>query len=78
MFSPGEIVIKVIVGGGFKTATIQRVNKVTKKGVFLKNNESQSWDPGTGMEKSPAIPGFYSEIITLDGDEEDYIKSDLV
>ena len=78
MFKKGDIVIKVIVGGGFKTASIQRVLKVSKRAVTLVNNESLSWSAENGREIDPAISGFYSEIIPLDGDVVDKIRTDLV
>lgn len=78
MFKRGDIVIKVIVGGGCKTASIQRVKGVSKGVVTLVGAETLSWRNSDGMEIDPAIRGFYSEIIPLDGDEEDKILGDRV
>lgn len=78
MFEKDEVVIKVLVGGGFKTAVIAKVQKVAKGNVTLVGNESQSWYAKNGMEINPLIPGFYSELIHLDGDEEDHIRLDTL
>jgi hypothetical protein len=66
-FKKGQEVVQVIVVAGFKSASIQTVQKVTKKGVVLENRESLLYDASTGNEIDPAIPGVYSEIIRFDG-----------
>ncbi len=74
MFKKNEFVVKVIVGGGTKTATVQKVGSVKKGVATLVGAESLAYDANTGREIDPAIPGFYSELIALDGDEDKRLK----
>lgn len=63
-----DFVVKILVGGGFKTATVQQVESI--EGNILKLvGSSLEYDVYSGREMAPAIPGFYSEIIGFDGDE---------
>lgn len=66
--SKNEFVVKVIVGGGCKTATVQRVASTDDKVIKIVDSH-QEYDLFSGREIDPAIPGFYSEIIALDGGE---------
>lgn len=74
LFSKNQVVIKVLHIMGLKTAVIGKVTKVSKGVAYLKDCESLKWDAKTGLEIDPAIPGCYSEIIALDGDQENHIK----
>jgi hypothetical protein len=65
MFKKQQEVVKVIIGGGVKTATIQRVKSV-KNGVVRLVNSSLEYDNLTGQEIDSVIPGFMSEIIYLE------------
>jgi len=64
----GDFVVKVIVGGGFKTATVQRVESIKDKVIRLVDS-SLEYDVYSGREIDPAITGFHGELIAFDGGE---------
>jgi hypothetical protein len=64
-FEKGQTVVKVITGGGVKTATLQIVSSV-RKGVVRLEDGTIEYD-GQGREIDPVIPGFSSELIYLEG-----------
>lgn len=66
----GDMVVKVIVGGGVKTCSIVQVSKVSK-GVISLLDDGIKYDTRTLREIDPAIFGFYSELIPFAGGEVD-------
>jgi len=74
VFKKGEIVVKVLVGGGCKTAAFYRVESVKGGVVRLEGVEHLTYSDDNGREIDPAIPGFYSELIHLDGGEDKKIN----
>lgn len=65
MFKKGQQVVKVIIGGGVKTSSIQRVASV-KKGVVRLEGSCLDYRDKDGQEIDPVIPGFTSELIYLE------------
>jgi hypothetical protein len=63
-FEKGQAVVKVITGGGVKTATIQKVDFV-RQGVVRLVDSGLDYDE-RGREIDPVIPGFSSELIYLE------------
>jgi hypothetical protein len=69
VFKKGMKVAKVIVGAGQKTATIQIVEKASKKnGVQLEGEGYLRYD-SKGDEIDPAILGWSSFIVPLEDQE---------
>lgn len=71
----GQQVVKILIGGGVETATIQTVEKVDKKqkAVFLEGCEGNykrdsvyAYDMTTGYLCESFIPGFTSRLIMLE------------
>lgn len=69
----GELVVRVLSGAGFKTATIGEVESV-KRGIIKIVDSSLEWGEESCREINPAIPGFFSYLVTLDGGEEERIR----
>lgn len=69
----GELVVKVLSGAGFKTATIEEVESI-KNGVVRIVDSSLKWDDSYFSEIAPAVPGFSTKLIELDGGEEERIR----
>lgn len=68
-FTKGEVVIKLLHGAGYTTASIQRVSKVSKTEVSIEN-VGVKYDPETGHELNPLIPGFAGQLVTLEESKE--------
>jgi len=68
-----DFVVKVLVGGGCKTATVQRVESIENGRIKLVDS-SLEYSLYSGREIDPAIPGFYGELIAFDGGEVDHWK----
>jgi hypothetical protein len=66
-FEKGQSVVKVIIGGGVKTATVQKVESVVGGTVRLVDS-SLEYSDKTGREIDSVIPGFTSELIYLEVD----------
>jgi hypothetical protein len=64
-FKKNQKVVKVLIGGGVKTATVQQVASV-KAGKVRLVNSGLDYDAETGQEIDPVIPGFTSEIIVME------------
>lgn len=69
----GELVVKVLSGAGFKTATIEEVESI-KGGVIKIVDSSLCWDANYLSEIDPAVPGFSTRLVELDGGEEERIR----
>lgn len=71
----GDIVVKIIEGGGARTATLARVKEVRNGIVYLgkasEPDDMDAYSSRTGM----AIMGFRSYLAVLDKDEEEKIKT---
>lgn len=65
-FKKKQKVVKVISGASTKTASLCEVESVKKGVVKLTTDEHLRYDDATGREIDPVIPGFNSEIITLE------------
>lgn len=81
-FKKNEIVVKVIEGAGFRTASLARVQAV-KRGVAFtgegtKPDDVDAYDAETGQAKVNYISGFTSYLVALDGGEESKIKGEEV
>jgi ribosomal protein S3 len=69
----GDQIVKVLIGGGFETASIATIEKVTKGEIYLEgcdgdyNRESvYAYDLATGRACSNYIPGFTARLIILE------------
>lgn len=66
-FRRNQRVVCVLSGAGTETASLTSVQSVSKKRVLVEDSSLQ-YDPQTGREMNPAIPGFSSRLIALDGE----------
>lgn len=77
-----ELVIKVIEGGGVRTAAIRRVMRVVKGVAYLgdatKPDDVNAYDVKTGRAKVDYIPGFSSYLVQLDDGESVKVIKSLV
>jgi len=80
MIARGDWVIKVIQGGGWRTATLQRIVSATADGatVFLGDasdvGDVNAFWASTGGARRDYIPGFTSYLVPLDDGEEDRMR----
>lgn len=67
----GDYVIKVITIKANKSATVRKVQKVSKGVVTLEGDESLTYDANTLKEIDPPMifAGIYSELVEFDGGE---------
>lgn len=68
----GDVVIKVIEGGGFRTATFQKVESDDGKVVRLVESGIEYTSVGH-REIDPAIPGFRSYLVVFDDGEREKV-----
>jgi len=69
----GNKIVKVLIGGGAETASIQKVEKVTDDTIYLegcdgdyKRDSLYAYDLTTGRACNSFIPGFSSRLIYLE------------
>lgn len=69
----GDSIVKVLYGGGVKTASIATIEKVTKDTIYLKGCDGDykrdsvyAYDLETGRSIENYIPGFFAELIVLE------------
>lgn len=79
---PGEIIVKIIEGAGSRTASFERVKDVRDGIIYLGDasepDDVNAYSERTGHAKVNYIPGFRSYLASLDGGEEDKIKTEMV
>lgn len=79
---PGDIVIKIIEGAGFRTATLRRVQLVRDGVVYLGDagepDDTEAFRESTGRAVENYIAGFHSYLATLDGGEETKVRTEMV
>lgn len=73
----GDKVIKVIEGGGFRTATFQIVDTVNSRAVTLRDSDLV-YDAHTLDEMEPPLPGFRSYLVALDGGQGELVDWEQV
>lgn len=72
----GSNLVKVLIGGGVESASIVKVEKVTKDTIFLEGADGRykrddsvyAYDLESGRLVTPLIPGFTSRLIFLEED----------
>ena len=69
----GDLVAKVLHGAGFSTASIAEIESI-KGGIIKVVDSGLEWDEDSLREINPAIPGFSTTLIPLDGGEEERIR----
>lgn len=78
----GEIVVKILQGGGFRTASFAKIKAVKKGIAYLgegrKEDDVNAYDSESGRSINNYIPGFSSSIVTLDDGEKAYLKKDEI
>ena len=74
MLNAQDKVIKVIEGGGVRTASFQRVESDDGRVVRLVNHEHTKYHSRTHNEIEPAIPGFRSYLVLFDADQEERVS----
>lgn len=63
---PGDFCIKIISGPSSEVACLARVKTVKENGI--RTHEARShYDPKTGIELNPIIPGWVSRLVEIDG-----------
>lgn len=69
----GDKIVKIIIGGGFETCSIQTIEEVTKDTIFLEGADGYyerdtlyAYDLTTGRACESYIPGFSSRLIVLE------------
>lgn len=77
-----EIVVKIIEGAGFRTASFARIRRVRKGIAFtgngIKADAVDAYDAKTGEAKKNYILGFWSYLVSLDGGVLDQVKAETV
>lgn len=69
----GDKIVKILIGGGFETASIAKIEKVTEDTIYLHGCEGHyvrdsvyAYDLKTGHLCESFIPGFTSRLIVLE------------
>lgn len=68
----GDLVVRIIQGGGFRTASLHRIERV-EYGIVHLVGVSSEYSGRTLTELDPQIPGFVSYLAECDGGEEDFL-----
>ena len=75
MLQAGQKVIKVIEGGGSRTASFQRVARDDGAVITLVGSSTE-YDSVSRDEIDPPIPGFGSFLVMFDADQEERVRYD--
>lgn len=66
LFKKGQRVVKLLIGAGMETASIQEVEWVRKDKVKLVDDEAHEYSSDNGRVLIDYIPGFTSRIVILE------------
>ena len=78
----GQIVVKILDGAGFRTASFHKV-KVVKEGIIFlgegrSNNDVSAYYVADGKAVNDYIPGFRTYLAELDDGEENCLIKDKI
>jgi len=73
----GDIVVRELTGGGFKTESLVTIENVTEDGVFIEGadgdysiDSTYAFSKTTGKSKNNYTEGFYSTLLRIANNEE--------